>query len=143
MTHLWSGRFSGAPDAAVFEWGKSLSVDHRLIEDDITEIAQPGVDAEVVGDVVAVVAVGGRIQRHQPQARDAQGGHPPQRIEGRQANHRTTSAGRLLLTHETNPTTGPGSPGTNKATAPSTQTTASPDTAPSSKPPAESTRRSD
>jgi hypothetical protein len=28
---------------------------------DITEIAQPGVDPEVVGDVVAVVAIGGRI----------------------------------------------------------------------------------
>ena len=31
-----SPRFAGAPDAAVFEWGKSLSVDYRLIDDDIT-----------------------------------------------------------------------------------------------------------
>ena len=41
---------------------------------DITEIAQPGVDAEVVGDVVAVVAIGARIHRHQPQARGSQVG---------------------------------------------------------------------
>ena len=36
MSHLWSGRFAGEPDPAVFEWGKSLPVDRRLIEDDIT-----------------------------------------------------------------------------------------------------------
>src|SRR3954451_14675420 len=36
MSHLWSGRFAGEPDAVVFEWGKSLPVDRRLIEDDIT-----------------------------------------------------------------------------------------------------------
>jgi argininosuccinate lyase len=36
MSHLWSGRFAGDPDPAVFEWGKSLPVDRRLIEDDIT-----------------------------------------------------------------------------------------------------------
>ena len=33
---LWSGRFAGAPDKDVFEHGKSLSVDRRLIDDDIT-----------------------------------------------------------------------------------------------------------
>ena len=32
---LWSGRFAGSPDEAVFEFGRSLSVDRRLIEDDI------------------------------------------------------------------------------------------------------------
>src|SRR5690349_9279769 len=36
MSHLWSDRFSSAPDADVFEYGKSLSVDRRLIEDDLT-----------------------------------------------------------------------------------------------------------
>src|SRR5262247_3947835 len=36
MSHLWSGRFAVDPNAAVFEFGKSLSVDRRLIEDDIT-----------------------------------------------------------------------------------------------------------
>ena len=36
MANLWSGRFDSAPDADVFAFGKSLSVDKRLIEDDIT-----------------------------------------------------------------------------------------------------------
>ena len=33
---LWSGRFDSAPDKEVFEYGKSLAVDKRLAEDDIT-----------------------------------------------------------------------------------------------------------
>ena len=36
MSTLWSGRFSAEPDKAVFDYGKSLSVDRRLMEDDIT-----------------------------------------------------------------------------------------------------------
>ena len=36
MANLWSGRFDSAPDAEVFEFGKSLPVDKRLIDDDIT-----------------------------------------------------------------------------------------------------------
>ena len=36
MSTLWSGRFAGEPDRDVFEYGKSLSVDRRLVEDDIT-----------------------------------------------------------------------------------------------------------
>jgi argininosuccinate lyase len=36
METLWSGRFGGAPDKNVFDFGKSLGVDRRLIEDDIT-----------------------------------------------------------------------------------------------------------
>ena len=32
---LWSGRFSGDPDRDVFEFGKSLAVDRRLLDDDI------------------------------------------------------------------------------------------------------------
>ncbi|HUR19234.1 MAG TPA: argininosuccinate lyase [Vicinamibacterales bacterium] len=35
MSNLWSGRFDGAPNAEVFAFGKSLSVDKRLIDDDI------------------------------------------------------------------------------------------------------------
>jgi len=34
--NLWSGRFDAAPDADVFAYGKSLPVDKRLVEDDIT-----------------------------------------------------------------------------------------------------------
>jgi argininosuccinate lyase len=36
MAHLWSGRFSGEPDAALFEFGASFSFDRRLFEDDVT-----------------------------------------------------------------------------------------------------------
>lgn len=38
MSHptLWSGRFEHAPDAAVFEFGKSLAVDRRLLDDDLS-----------------------------------------------------------------------------------------------------------
>jgi len=35
MTNLWSGRFDSAPNSEVFAFGKSLSVDKRLIDDDI------------------------------------------------------------------------------------------------------------
>ena len=36
MSTLWSGRFSERPDAEVFEYGRSLSVDRRLFDDDVT-----------------------------------------------------------------------------------------------------------
>jgi argininosuccinate lyase len=36
MAHLWSGRFAGDPDAALFEFGASFSFDRRLFEDDVT-----------------------------------------------------------------------------------------------------------
>jgi argininosuccinate lyase len=35
MTNLWSGRFAGEPDRAVFEFGRSFPFDRRLLEDDI------------------------------------------------------------------------------------------------------------
>src|SRR6188472_1660966 len=34
-SHLWSGRFDAAPDAAAFEWGSSFGFDRRLFEDDV------------------------------------------------------------------------------------------------------------
>src|SRR5688572_24423570 len=36
MSTLWSGRFSADPDAEVFDYGRSLSVDRRMLDDDIT-----------------------------------------------------------------------------------------------------------
>lgn len=36
MAHLWSGRFDGDPDAALFEFGSSFAFDRRLFEDDVT-----------------------------------------------------------------------------------------------------------
>ena len=36
MSHLWSGRFDTAPDAAAFEFGASFRFDRRLFEDDVT-----------------------------------------------------------------------------------------------------------
>ena len=35
MAHLWSGRFSGDPDAALFEFGASFTFDRRLFDDDV------------------------------------------------------------------------------------------------------------
>jgi argininosuccinate lyase len=36
MSTLWSGRFDSEPDREVFEYGRSLSVDRRLLDDDVT-----------------------------------------------------------------------------------------------------------
>jgi argininosuccinate lyase len=36
MAHLWSGRFEGDPDAALFAFGASFRFDRRLFEDDVT-----------------------------------------------------------------------------------------------------------
>ncbi|HEY0874499.1 MAG TPA: argininosuccinate lyase [Vicinamibacterales bacterium] len=36
MAHLWSGRFEGAPDKALFDFGSSFRFDRRLFEDDVT-----------------------------------------------------------------------------------------------------------
>src|SRR3990170_7810285 len=36
MAHLWSGRFAGDPDAALFEFGASFRFDRRLFHDDVT-----------------------------------------------------------------------------------------------------------
>jgi argininosuccinate lyase len=35
MAHLWSGRFEGDPDEALFEFGASFGFDRRLFEDDV------------------------------------------------------------------------------------------------------------
>ena len=35
MAHLWSGRFEGDPDKALFEFGSSFAFDRRLFEDDV------------------------------------------------------------------------------------------------------------
>ena len=36
MSHLWSGRFEGDPDAALFAFGASFRFDRRLFEDDVS-----------------------------------------------------------------------------------------------------------
>ena len=35
MSNLWSGRFDGEPNAAVFDFGASFRFDRRLFEDDV------------------------------------------------------------------------------------------------------------
>src|SRR5262245_8962691 len=35
MSNLWSGRFDGEPNAAVFDFGASFRIDRRLFEDDV------------------------------------------------------------------------------------------------------------
>src|SRR4051812_28641661 len=69
MSTLWSGRFDREPDRDVFEYGKSLSVDRRLVDDDITGSAAW---AEALGragvlaapDVRAIVDGLEAIRRH-------------------------------------------------------------------------------
>ena len=40
MAHLWSGRFEGSPDAALFEFGASFGFDRRLFEDGVHPAAK-------------------------------------------------------------------------------------------------------
>ena len=54
------------PDAAIVRRADDL--------DEVAVAAEPRVDAVEVGDVVAVVAVGARVEGHQPQARHAEVG---------------------------------------------------------------------
>lgn len=58
-TSLWSGRFNAEPDAEVFGYGKSLPVDRRLVDDDITgsvawatALARAGVLTTADGDAI-------------------------------------------------------------------------------------------
>jgi len=72
-THLWSGRFDGAPDAAAFEWGSSFSFDRRLFEDDVTgsaawtrALARAGVlpadEARSLEEALAAILARGRSE---------------------------------------------------------------------------------
>src|SRR5688572_21295523 len=75
MSTLWSGRFDKDPDKQVFEFGRSLAVDKRLIDDDITgsqawaeALARAG--ALTSDDARAIVAALDQI-RHDVHARPA------------------------------------------------------------------------
>jgi len=60
--NLWSGRFDAAPDEDVFAYGKSLPVDKRLVEDDITGSAawaQALNKAGVLSDADVAAMLGG------------------------------------------------------------------------------------
>jgi argininosuccinate lyase len=68
MATLWSGRFSAEPDKEVFEYGKSLAVDRRLLDDDVTgsiawaeALGRAGVLSD--SDVRAITAGLAAIQR--------------------------------------------------------------------------------
>jgi argininosuccinate lyase len=59
MPHLWSGRFAGDPDPALFEFGASFAFDRRLFEDDVTgslawaeELERAGVLTHAEGSVI-------------------------------------------------------------------------------------------
>ena len=61
MSHLWSGRFEGDPDAALVEFGSSFRFDRRLFEDDVrgsTAWAEALARAGVLGptDAAAIAA---------------------------------------------------------------------------------------
>ena len=66
MSTLWSGRFVERPDAEVFEYGRSLSIDRRLFDDDVTgslawaeALARAGIlsagDAKAIADGLEAV----------------------------------------------------------------------------------------
>ena len=71
MAHLWSGRFEGEPDKALFDFGSSFAFDRRLFHDDVTGsiawaegLARAGVlsaaDAAAIGDALRqILARGG------------------------------------------------------------------------------------
>src|SRR5580765_6785027 len=74
MSTLWSGRFTAEPDKDVFDYGKSLSVDRRLIEDDI---AGSQAWAEALGKAGAIDAADVRaIVRGLDEVRDAVRANP-------------------------------------------------------------------
>lgn len=63
MAHLWSGRFEGEPDKALFDFGSSFAFDRRLFHDDVTGslawaegLARAGVlsaaDAAAIGEAL-------------------------------------------------------------------------------------------
>ncbi|MGE0703072.1 MAG: argininosuccinate lyase, partial [Vicinamibacterales bacterium] len=104
-THLWSGRFDTAPDAAAFEWGSSFGFDRRLFEDDVTGSiawARALRGAGVLGDEEA-----GRVVEALAAIRD-QGRRDPSFVSGpdedvhsfveRQLVERIGDAGRRLHT---------------------------------------------
>lgn len=74
MAHLWSGRFAGEPDAALFDFGVSFGFDRRLFEDDVTGsiawaegLARAGVlteaDAAAIGAALEEILARGRDDR--------------------------------------------------------------------------------
>jgi argininosuccinate lyase len=74
MSTLWSGRFTSEPDKDVFDYGKSLSVDRRLIEDDI---AGSQAWAEALGKAGAIDAADVRaIVRGLDEVREAVRANP-------------------------------------------------------------------
>ncbi|HKW03010.1 MAG TPA: argininosuccinate lyase [Vicinamibacterales bacterium] len=74
MSTLWSGRFTSEPDKEVFDYGKSLSVDRRLVEDDI---AGSQAWAEALGKAGAIDAADVRaIVRGLDEVREAVRANP-------------------------------------------------------------------
>ena len=56
MAHLWSGRFEGDPDAALFEFGSSFRFDKRLFQDDVRGSLAWAAALEQAGVLTAVDA---------------------------------------------------------------------------------------
>jgi argininosuccinate lyase len=106
MATLWSGRFDSAPDTEVFDYGKSLSVDRRLVEDDITgSQAWAGAlaDAGVLSAADAAAIVRGledirRAVREQPSIIETAGDEDVHSFVERELVDRIGDAGRRLHT---------------------------------------------
>ena len=108
MSHLWSGRFEGDPDAALFEFGASFRFDRRLFPDDVLGSqawAEALHRAGVLSDKDASAIAGGLQQilaaGSDPaffQSEPAKGDEDVHAFVERELVHRVGEAGRRLHT---------------------------------------------
>src|SRR5262245_47653341 len=103
---LYSGRFAGEPDKDVFDFGKSLAVDKRLFDDDVTgsqawaeALGRAGVLTPA--DVVAIVSGLGALRddvHREPMLIDAAEDEDVHTFVERELVQRIGDAGRRLHT---------------------------------------------
>ena len=108
MSHLWSGRFEGDPDAALFEFGASFRFDRRLFADDVRgsqawaeALHRAGVlsdkDAsDIAGGLQQILAAGSDPAFFQSEP--AKGDEDVHAFVERELVHRVGEAGRRLHT---------------------------------------------
>jgi argininosuccinate lyase len=108
MAHLWSGRFEGSPDAALFAFGASFGFDRRLFEDDVTgslawadAIAAAGVLSPQEADAIRVALNEIRAQGQEPAFFDSPAAKDDEDVHSfveRELVQRVGDAGRRLHT---------------------------------------------
>jgi argininosuccinate lyase len=108
MAHLWSGRFEGSPDAALFAFGASFGFDRRLFEDDVTgslawadAIAAAGVLSPQEADAIRAALNEIRAQGQEPGFFDSPAAKDDEDVHSfveRELVQRVGDAGRRLHT---------------------------------------------